>query len=106
MGRQVVRLATDGDGQRAEWLQQLPGVKVVGQRQDFVELQVAAGTDPEAILRSAMDRGERVTRFEIADPSLEEVFIEHVGRPADAEEERHLAERAPTRDREPQETGT
>ena len=38
-----------------------------------------------------MQRGERVTRFEIGDPSLEEIFIEHVGRRAD-EEERHLAE--------------
>jgi ABC-type uncharacterized transport system ATPase subunit len=92
----VVRLATDADGQGSEWLTQLPGVKVVGQRQDFVELQVPAGTDPETILRSALERGERVTRFEIADPSLEEVFIEHVGRPAAAEEERHLADRTPT----------
>ena len=40
--------------------------------------------DPELILRAAMDRGDRVTRFEIADPSLEEIFIERVGiRPGD-----------------------
>ncbi|HEX6655522.1 MAG TPA: DUF4162 domain-containing protein, partial [Candidatus Limnocylindria bacterium] len=57
----------------------------------FIELQVPDGTDPDRILRAALERGERVTRFEIADPSLEEVFIEHVGRPAAAEEERHLA---------------
>ena len=101
MGRQVVRLATDGDGQGAEWIAQIPGVTVVAQRQDFLELQVPAGADPEAILRSALDRGERVTRFEIADPSLEEVFIEHVGRPAAAEEERHLADRATPPDAEP-----
>jgi hypothetical protein len=66
---------------------------VGAERQDYVEIRVPAGSDPEAILRLALQRGERVTRFEIADPSLEEVFIEHVGRPAAAEEERHLAER-------------
>jgi ABC-2 type transport system ATP-binding protein len=91
MGRQVVRLAIDGDGQHGEWLAKLPGVRVVAERQDFVELQVAAGGDPESVLRSALARGERVTRFEIADPSLEEVFLEHVGRPAADEDERHLA---------------
>ena len=91
MGRQVVRLATDGDGRGMEWLTALDGVKVTADRADFVELSVPAGTDPELILRTAMQRGERVTRFEIGDPSLEEIFIEHVGWRAD-EEERHLAE--------------
>ena len=92
MGRRVVRLATDGDGNGAAWLPELAGVRLIAQRQDFAELAVPDGTDPELILRAAMERGERVTRFEIADPSLEEVFIEHVGRPAAAEEERHLAD--------------
>jgi ABC-2 type transport system ATP-binding protein len=92
MGRRVVRLATDGDGNGAVWLPELAGVRLIAQRQDFAELAVPDGTDPELILRAAMERGERVTRFEIADPSLEEVFIEHVGRPAAAEEERHLAQ--------------
>jgi ABC-2 type transport system ATP-binding protein len=91
MGRQVVRLATDGDGKGMEWLSTVPGVNVTADRADFVELTVPTGTDPELILRAAIDRGERVTRFEIGEPSLEEVFIEHVGRKAD-EEERHLAE--------------
>jgi ABC-type uncharacterized transport system ATPase subunit len=86
-----VRLATDGDGNGMEWLSGLDGVTVTADRQDYVELAVPAGTDPERILRAALDRGERVTRFEIGEPSLEEVFIEHVGRQADVEE-RHLAE--------------
>ena len=43
--------------------------------------------DPQAILRVLLDRGERVARFEIADPSLEEIFIERVGiRPGDDED--------------------
>jgi ABC-2 type transport system ATP-binding protein len=95
MNRQVVRLALDGDGagdgRDVAWLADLPGVSVAAERADYVELQVPADRDPETILRAALDRGERVTRFEISDPSLEEVFIEHVGRRAVDEEEEHLA---------------
>ena len=60
-------------------------------RADFVELQLPADLDPETILRAALERGQRITRFEIAEPSLEEIFVEHVGRRAIDEEEGHLA---------------
>jgi ABC-2 type transport system ATP-binding protein len=91
MGRQVVRLATDGDGRGTGWLGELSGVTITAQREDYVELGVPAGQDPASILRAALDRGERVTHFEIADPSLEEIFVEYVGRRAVSEEEEHLA---------------
>jgi ABC-2 type transport system ATP-binding protein len=89
MGRRVVRLAT-ADGGDAAWLEELDGVRIGRRREDYLEMTVPTGTDPELILRSAIARGERVTRFEIADPSLEEVFIAHVGRRAN-EDEAHLA---------------
>jgi ABC-2 type transport system ATP-binding protein len=91
MGRQVVRLATEGDGNGVEWLGQVPGVTVTQQREDYVELRVPADRDPTSILRTAVERGDRVTLFEIAEPSLEEIFVEHVGRRAVSEEEEHLA---------------
>jgi ABC-2 type transport system ATP-binding protein len=91
MGRQVVRLATDGDGHDVDWLDGMDGIRITARREDFVELAVPSGSDPERILRAALERGARVTRFEIGEPSLEEIFIEHVGRPAAAEDERHLA---------------
>ncbi|HET9416533.1 MAG TPA: DUF4162 domain-containing protein, partial [Candidatus Limnocylindria bacterium] len=90
MNRQVVRLAVDGDG-GTEWVNDLPGVSIIAARADYVELRVPADRDPETILRAALDRGDRVTRFEISDPSLEEVFVEHVGRRAVDEAEEHLA---------------
>jgi ABC-type uncharacterized transport system ATPase subunit len=93
MGRQVVRLAADGvDGTDGlAWVEQMPGVSLTRRGEDYLELQVRTGTDPASLLQAALERGERVTRFEITDPSLEEVFIEHVGRPAEVAEERHLA---------------
>jgi ABC-2 type transport system ATP-binding protein len=95
MGRQVVRLAlegADGDGaDGAAWVEQMAGVHLSRRGEDYVEMQVADGTDPETILQAALQRGDRVIRFEITEPSMEEVFISLVGRSA-VEEERHLAE--------------
>jgi ABC-2 type transport system ATP-binding protein len=86
-GRRRVRLAIAGDGGMG-WLSALP-VRIVRPGQDFTELDIDRERDPEVVLRTALARGSRVTRYEIADPSLEEIFIEHVGRPVG--EERHLA---------------
>jgi ABC-type uncharacterized transport system ATPase subunit len=91
MGRQVVRLATDGDGDGAAWVEELPGVQVTARRADYLELSMPADRDPSSILRTAVERGDRVTLFEIADPSLEEIFVAHVGRRAVDESEEHLA---------------
>jgi len=94
MGRRVVRLATEGDGAfltDLEKLDALRGLTVGARRADFVELHLPADIDPETILRAALDRGQRITRFEIAEPSLEEIFVEHVGRRAIDEDEGHLA---------------
>ena len=96
MNRQVVRLATDGERHGGEWLAGLPGVTVTAERADYVELHVPTERDAQAILAAALDRGERVTRFEIADPSLEEIFVEHVGRRTVSDEEEHLARSATT----------
>lgn len=77
-GHQVVRVATSGDGDVA-WLRALPHVTVTRPGQDYTELRVDTGADPQTVLRAAMARGGDVLRFEVADPSLEEVFVERVG---------------------------
>jgi len=76
-GHQVIRVATAGDG-NGGWLLALPHVTVTRPGHDFTELRVDAGTDPQTVLKAAMGRGD-VLRFEVGDPSLEEVFVEKVG---------------------------
>jgi ABC-2 type transport system ATP-binding protein len=77
-GRQVVRVAVDGDPEMA-WLGTLDGVRVTRRGQDYTEAEVARGSDPDEILKAALSRGCKVRHFEMTDPSLEQIFIEHVG---------------------------
>ncbi len=87
-GHQVVRVATAGDG-TGGWLRELPHVTVTRDGRDYTELLVDAGANPQAVLRAAIAHGDEVLRFEVADSSLEEVFVERVG--ALDTEERTLA---------------
>ena len=88
-GHRAVRFATAADDGLA-WLNDLPEVQVTRDAHDYVELRVGRGTDAQDILRAAVARGEEVLRFEVTDPSLEDVFVERVGA-AIADDERTLA---------------
>jgi ABC-2 type transport system ATP-binding protein len=77
-GRQTVRLATSRDGDLA-WLRSLPHVTVTRAGEDYTELHVDSSGDPQDVLQATIAHGGDVLRFEVADPSLEEVFVERVG---------------------------
>jgi ABC-2 type transport system ATP-binding protein len=48
------------------------------------EIMLADGADAQAVLNDAIARGTRITRFEVMEPTLEEIFIETVGENVDA----------------------
>ena len=84
-GRRLVRLSVDGD-HRLPGSPACPGARILRPGIDRSEVELDAGVEPEAVLAAAMAAGARVRHFEVAEPSLEQIFIDHVGRPVDAEE--------------------
>jgi ABC-2 type transport system ATP-binding protein len=87
-GRRMVRIAVEDD-HRLPWLAGVPGARVIQPGLDRSTVELDAGVEPDAVLAAAVGAGARVRHFEVADPSLEQIFIDFVGRPAD--EETHLA---------------
>ena len=73
-GKNTIVLAYEGDG---AFLAGLPGVQKVSDFGRYVEMRMADGADPQAILRAASAR-LRVSRFEVVEPSLHDIFVEQV----------------------------
>jgi ABC-2 type transport system ATP-binding protein len=78
-GRNVVYLKLDNDPE-APWLDTLEGVQVTRRRQDYIEMQIQANLNPNLIVEAALSHGGMISRFELAEPSLTDIFIEHVGK--------------------------
>ena len=78
-GRNTVYLKLENDPQ-ALWLDTLQGVQVTNRRQDYIELRIPPHFNPNLIVEAALQHGGLISRFELAEPSLTDIFIEHVGK--------------------------
>ena len=73
-GKNTIVLSYEGDG---AFLAGLPGVLKVSDFGRYVEIKMAEGADAQGILREASSR-LRVSRFEVVEPSLHDIFVEQV----------------------------
>jgi ABC-2 type transport system ATP-binding protein len=73
-GRNTLMIAYEGEG---AFLAALPEVRATSDFGNYVEIRMTDGADPQQILRAAVER-LRVSRFEIVEPSLHDIFVERV----------------------------
>ena len=78
----TIRLGVEGQS-LPSWLATLPGVVAVRPGAGFAELELSGETEPAEVLAAAVALHAPISRFEVAEPSLEAIFIEVVGRSAD-----------------------
>ena len=77
-GRNVVRLKLDNDPE-ARWLDTMEGVQITKRRQDYIEMRIQAHLNPNLIVEAALQHDGIISRFELVEPSLTDIFIEQVG---------------------------
>jgi ABC-2 type transport system ATP-binding protein len=75
-GKNTLRIEYSGDG---EFLEATGLVDNVNHFGAVVEARLKPGADPQEILKAAIERAVRITRFELVEPPLNDIFIEKVG---------------------------
>jgi len=73
-GKNNVQIEYEGDG---NFLQQAQLVGSYNNYGNYVEVRLAPGADAQQLLRAVAERS-RINKFELMEPSLEEIFIETV----------------------------
>src|SRR2546423_8141983 len=74
-GKNTIHIEFDGDG---SFFREMPQVRRATIENNGAELALSDGADPQKILEASLGR-LRIRKFELASPSLEEIFIEKVG---------------------------
>jgi ABC-2 type transport system ATP-binding protein len=74
-----VRVAFEGDAG------ELPGVVDRNEQRDYTELTLDSSTTPQKLLALLISRGVKLSRFEIAIPPLNEIFLRVAGRGSEGE---------------------
>ena len=82
-GTDTIRVRTDGDG---DALQNIPGVQRIRNYGQLQELRMSNGGDSQQVLAAIMSKA-RVRHFELAQPSLHDIFVRIAG--PEAEEVNH-----------------
>jgi len=78
-GRHVVVAVEQGVGSAERVLRDRSLVAKADEYGQYAELELAPGADAQRILTALVAAGARVTRFEIAEPTLHKIFIDKVG---------------------------
>jgi len=75
-GKNTLRIEYSGDG---DFLEATGLVEKVNHFGAVTEARLKPSADPQEILKAAVARGVRVSRFELVEPPLNDIFIENVG---------------------------
>jgi ABC-2 type transport system ATP-binding protein len=68
-------------------VRRMPGVREVREQGTDLEVALRDGADPQELLQQLVGANLRLRRFEVTEPSLEQVFIDAVGAREAAEEQ-------------------
>ncbi|MDE3178216.1 MAG: ATP-binding cassette domain-containing protein [Acidobacteriota bacterium] len=74
-GKNTLRVEYSGDG---AFLDRQDLVASINRFGSVVEARLRPGADPQEILRLAIENGVRISRFELVEPPLNDIFIEKV----------------------------
>ncbi len=72
-GRRDVAMSFEGNPRFLDAPDLIEGITAHG---SYVEIRMLEGADPQALLRRAVDAGALISRFELIEPSLRQIFIE------------------------------
>jgi ABC-2 type transport system ATP-binding protein len=87
-GTEYIALRLDeGSRDVAATVRRIGGVVEVRERGNELEIALREDADPQSLLEQLVQSGVRLRRFEVAEPTLEQIFIERVGAQTAAFEE-------------------